>query len=303
VAVERVGNPEVEPAGDVEYIEDMTEFGWVREMTGDTGGAFRATYAELYDRHLVPMLFAPYARMLADRATAFGPRSILETAAGTGIVTQELARTFSAGVSITATDLNQPMIDRAKRRPGMAEVTWLQADAMDLPFPDRSFDLVACQFGAMFFADKQGSFREAWRVLRGGGAHLFLVWDSWKDMPDSPLAIAADVVAEMLGYDPSSLVSPPYHDEDTIRADLRAAGFRRVAIERIAQPAEAMSAREAAVATVHGSLIRTAIEKTDAALLDGAADAVERALQMRFGQGRIVGTTKALAVVAEKPLV
>jgi hypothetical protein len=44
-------------------------------MSDGASGAFKATYAELYDHHLVPMLFAPYARMLAERAKALSPRA------------------------------------------------------------------------------------------------------------------------------------------------------------------------------------------------------------------------------------
>jgi ubiquinone/menaquinone biosynthesis C-methylase UbiE len=271
-------------------------------MSDDTAGAFKATYAELYDRHLVPMLFAPYAPIFAERAKRLGPRSILEIAAGTGIATRELAQTLPAGVPITATDLNQPMIDRARAKPGVADITWQQADAMELPFPDESFDLIVCQFGVMFFPDKQASFREASRILQHGGTYLFAVWDDWKKMPNAPLAIAADVVGKMLGCHPSSLVNPPYHHEETIRADLCAAGFRHVDIQRITQPAAAASAQEAAVATVHGSLIRTAIEVADPERLGEATDAVEQALRTKFGEGPIAGATNALMVAAEKPL-
>jgi SAM-dependent methyltransferase len=236
-------------------------------MSDDTAGAFKTTYAELYDHHLVPLQFAPYAEVLAARSKVLGPRAILETAAGTGIATRELARILS-GVTIIATDLNQPMIDRAKAKPGMPNVTWQCADAMKLPFPDASFDLLICQFGVMFFPDKQASFREASRVLQHGGKYIFIVWDDWKKMTHAPLAIAAEVVGEMLRCDPALLVNPPYHDEDTIRADLIAAKFQRIDIEHITQPATAASAREAAIATVHGSLIRTVIEKTDAGRLE-----------------------------------
>jgi 2-polyprenyl-3-methyl-5-hydroxy-6-metoxy-1,4-benzoquinol methylase len=84
------------------------------KMAEDAGAAFRATYAELYDRHLVPLLFAPYAGYLADRVKEHKPRNILETAAGTGILSQALVQTLPAEVAITATDLHQPMIDRAR---------------------------------------------------------------------------------------------------------------------------------------------------------------------------------------------
>jgi ubiquinone/menaquinone biosynthesis C-methylase UbiE len=140
------------------------------EMSEDRAAAFKGTFAELYDRYLVPMLFLPYARILADRASNIGARSILEIAAGTGVATQELARALPAETAITATDLSQPMIDIARSKPGMTNVVWQQADAMRLPFADDNFDLVVCQFGVMFFPDKRASFREASRVLRRGGS-------------------------------------------------------------------------------------------------------------------------------------
>jgi len=68
---------------------------------------FTGSFADVYDRYLVPMDFAPYGRRLAERVKATAPRSVLETAAGTGVVTRELARILPDNVSITATDLNE----------------------------------------------------------------------------------------------------------------------------------------------------------------------------------------------------
>ncbi len=269
-------------------------------MPEDTDAAFRATYAELYDRYLVPLLFAPYARCLADRVKALKPRRVLETAAGTGILTNALVQTLPAETAITATDMNQPMIDRALAKSPQPRVTWQQADAMQLPFASESFELIVCQFGVMFFSDKRASFREAARVLAPGGHYLFAVWDDWKKMPEAPLGIAADVVGTMLGCDPASLVNPAYHDETTLRQDLAAAQFQRIEIERIALPATASSAREAALAAVHGSLIRSVIEARHPGRLEEATNAVEGALLAQFGRGAIAGRTTALTVIAEK---
>src|SRR5690349_4338367 len=108
-------------------------------MTDDKAAAFGRTLAEYYDRYLVPMMFAPYAEVVADHAKRLSPRRVLETAAGTGIVTEALARTLSADAVITATDFKQAMIDVGKSRPGMARVNWRQADAMRLPFADAAF--------------------------------------------------------------------------------------------------------------------------------------------------------------------
>ena len=268
-------------------------------MSDQRASAFKGTFAELYDRYLVPMNFAPYAEVLADRVRALGPQRVLETAAGSGVVTQALRQKLPPGAAITATDLSQPLIDLAMTKPAMANVTWQQADATTLPFPDASFDVVVCQFGVMFFPDKQASLREASRVLRRGGTYIFAVWDSWMEMPTAPLGIAAKVVGNMLGRDPTSLLNPPYHDEPTIRAELAAANFANVVVERISRPAKAISAHEAAVVTVHGSLIRTVIEATAPERLNEATDSVEHALRSNLGTGEIIGATSAILVAAE----
>ena len=160
---------------------------------------------------------------------------------------------------------------------------------MLLPFPNESFELIVCQFGVMFFPDKRASFQEAARVLTRRGRHVFAVWNDWKKMRDAPLAFAAETVAAMLDCDPASLVSPGYHDETTLRQDLAAAQFQHIRIERIMRPATAATARDAAVATVHGSLIRTVIETRYRGRLEAATNAVERALAAKFGMGPVSG--------------
>ena len=134
-----------------------------------TDKLFAGSIPEIYDRFLVPLIFEPYAADLARRVAALGPSDVLETAAGTGVLTRALAAPLAPATRIVATDLNQPMLDQAARRQPAGGVEWRQADALALPFADRSFDVVACQFGVMFFPDKVQGYREARRVLRPGG--------------------------------------------------------------------------------------------------------------------------------------
>src|SRR6185312_3859114 len=100
-----------------------------------------------YDRLLGPGLFEPYAGDLARRVAGFDNEAVLETACGTGIVTRALTAVLPSAVRITATDLNQPMLDQAATKPELARVVLRQADALALPFPDAGFDTVVCQFG------------------------------------------------------------------------------------------------------------------------------------------------------------
>jgi ubiquinone/menaquinone biosynthesis C-methylase UbiE len=139
---------------------------------------FSGAIPELYEAYLVPLIFEPYAADLATRLAARSPSRVLEVAAGTGVVTRALTRTLPASTSIVATDLNQAMLDRARAVGTAYPVEWRTADALALPFPDRSFDAVVCQFGVMFFPDKPRAYAEARRVLRPGGAFVFNVWDS-----------------------------------------------------------------------------------------------------------------------------
>ena len=185
-----------------------------------TDRVFSGSIAELYDRLMVPLIFEPYAADLAKRVAAAGPRDVLETAAGTGVVTRAMAARLAADVRITATDLNQPMIDHAKaRQSGDKRISWKQADALALPFGDQSFDVVACEFGAMFFPDKVKGYKEARRVLKPGGRLLFNVWDkiSENDFADT----ISKRLAKLFPDDPPMFMERTphgYHDGRQIRA-------------------------------------------------------------------------------------
>ena len=123
-----------------------------------------ASVPEDYDRYMVPLIFEPYAADLAQRAASLSPSAVLETAAGSGVVTRALAPRLRRGASYIVTDLNQPMLDyAASRQPADTRIKWHQADALALLFENAAFDLVFCQFGAMFFPDRTSGYREARR--------------------------------------------------------------------------------------------------------------------------------------------
>jgi ubiquinone/menaquinone biosynthesis C-methylase UbiE len=144
----------------------------------ETDKVFAGSIPENYDRYMVPLIFEPYAADIARRSSSLSPRTVLETAAGSGVVTRASAPSLPRGASYIVTDLNQPMVDyAASRQPPDTRIKWRQADALALPFENAAFDLVCCQFGAMFFPDRISGYREATRVLKPGGHFLFNVWD------------------------------------------------------------------------------------------------------------------------------
>ena len=188
--------------------------------------AFSSAIPRIYDEHFVPMIFEPYARDLLDRIVARAPARVLELAAGTGVVTRHLAARLPAEVPIVATDLNQAMLDRAAEVGTARPVEWRRADAMDLPFEAGTFDLVVCQFGAMFFPDRARAYAEARRVLRPGGRFLFNVWDRLADNEISQAVM--DALAEIFSDDPPTFMSRiphGYYDYGTIARDVAAGGF------------------------------------------------------------------------------
>jgi SAM-dependent methyltransferase len=225
-----------------------------------TDALFAGSIPALYDRLLAPLLFEPYALDLAERAAALWPGRILETAAGTGIVTAALLEA-APEAQIVATDLNQAMLDLAAGKIGPGRVEFRQADAQSLPFPDAGFDLVVCQFGVMFFPDRVAAYSEARRVLRPGGRFLFNAWDRIDRNPVS--ATAAGAIAALFPGDPPSFferVPFSYHDTVRIQADLRAAGFTDIAAETVATTSRVV-AHDAAKGLCEGTPLRAEIEE------------------------------------------
>src|ERR1700682_5314092 len=140
-----------------------------------TDKVFSGSIPEIYDQFLVPLIFESYALDLATRLAQTAPRDVLETAAGTGVLTRAIASRLAAHARIVATDLNQPMLNHAAAQSQDGRIEWKQADALALPFQDQSFDVVACQFGVMFFPDKIQGYKEARRVLKPAGHFFFNV--------------------------------------------------------------------------------------------------------------------------------
>jgi SAM-dependent methyltransferase len=240
--------------------------------------AFAGSIPGIYDRCLGPFLFEPYAADLARRSAASGAGRILETAAGTGIVTAALAQALPEA-EIVATDLNPAMLAVAEARLSSPIVSFVPADAQSLPFEDGRFDLVACQFGAMFFPDRLAAYREARRMLRPGGALLLNVWDRIEANPAS--RAVAEAVAALFREDPPGFLGRvPFgcHDKGRVEADLRAAGFASVEAETVARRAGG-AARDVAVGLCQGSPLRNEIEARDSGRLDEATEAAAAAVE------------------------
>jgi ubiquinone/menaquinone biosynthesis C-methylase UbiE len=271
-----------------------------RKAVREADRKFAGSIPETYDRYMVPLIFDDFAQDLSQAVAALSPSTVLETAAGSGVVTRAVAPRLSPNARYVVTDLNQPMLDyAAARQVGDDRISWRKADAQALPFEDATFDLVCCQFGVMFFPDRQASYREAKRVLKPGGCFLFNVWDRIEEN-----VFADDVtnaLAEFFPDDPPRFLARTphgYHDTALICSDLEKAGFSRVRIETKAKLSRAPSPRHPAVAYCQGTPLRNEIEARGAEMLEAATAHATSVIASRHGSGTVAAKIQAHVIIA-----
>lgn len=270
-------------------------------MVESVDKAFEGSIPELYDEHLVPLIFEDYADDLADRAAALEPSSVLEVAAGSGVVTRAVAAVLAPTSSYSVTDLNPSMLQAAEARQKEDDrITWQPADAMDLPFPDDTFDLVLCQFGAMFFPNRVQAYSEARRVLRLGGSFIFNMWDQIEANEFADAVTRS--MAEIYPNDPPRFLARTPHghyNPDVYRAELSQGRFEQTEVESLEKVSIASEAGVAAFAYCQGTPLRSEIEDRQPPGLAEATAHAEEALRQQFGSGEIRGRITGFVVTAK----
>jgi ubiquinone/menaquinone biosynthesis C-methylase UbiE len=266
----------------------------------DEHAQFSGSIPAAYDRYLGHVLFQPYAEDLAARLQVEKNGSVLELACGTGILTRILRTDSPSTVKLTATDLNEPMFQHATAKFAKDEaVQWLQADACSLPFGDRMFDAVVCQFGIMFVPDKALAAREVHRVLKPRGNFLFNVWDALEH--NALPQLTHQTIVRYFDKDPPEFYEVPfgYHDHDEIKRVLEEAGFQKIKIDIVSKVAAASRTEDVATGLVHGNPVAVEIAQRDPSLLPIVTKAVAQAITDRFGETDIRVPMRAIVVQAE----
>ncbi|MFM9994261.1 MAG: class I SAM-dependent methyltransferase [Phycisphaerales bacterium] len=281
--------------------------------------AFVGSVPENYHRYLGPLLFEPYARDLAARLAIAPGGRVLEVACGTGIVTRAVASGLPAGAKLVATDLNQAMIDEARRQvpaemlnapsarrhetsgsgdATSSRVTLRTADAQQLPFADGPFDAVFSQFGVMFFPDKVRAMREARRVLAPRGRFLFNVWESLDRNPMSRTVF--ETMVRLFPSNPPDFLKTPFgwFDRAEIERVVRAGGFANVTMETVAFPSVAPTADDAARGFVEGSPMSGQLTERGVSDFGPVRRAVAEALGDRHGRAPCQAPMEAIVVTA-----
>jgi SAM-dependent methyltransferase len=249
----------------------------------DEATGFVGSIPEYYDRGLGPIFFTDYAEHTAHLVASYAPSRVLETGAGTGIVTRRLRDLLPATTRLIATDLNPPMLDVVRKKFHPNEpIEFQQADAMALPFADASFDAVVCQFSAQFFPDKEKSYSEAHRVLAPGGRYVFSVWDGGYNRH---ARIADQVAAKFFPTDPPQFyrVGTGYNKIDPIKDSLSDAGFIDLRIAVLTREKKVSDIGAFARALVYGNPLIDMIRTRGGVDPDQVVNALGEALARELG--------------------
>jgi ubiquinone/menaquinone biosynthesis C-methylase UbiE len=269
-------------------------------MEAQTTIPYSGSIPKIYDEILGPAYFEPYAIETAKRVAALKPKSILEIASGTGRVTFHLHRNLP-GSCISATDISEDMLAIAKSKlTGSENIGWRIADAMALPFKDDEFDVIVCQFGAMFFTDRLKGLSEMFSVLKKNGTLFLTTWDK---LGLNPIAgPGRELLSDFFEGNPPAQLRTAFSmtDKDEIKSLLVQAGFSKIHIESISKPCIAESAEQLAYANIDGSIVlRFVIEKNPDAV-PVLRKKLAKKIEEKFGNHPVRSTMQAIFVTAEK---
>ncbi|MDH3942573.1 MAG: class I SAM-dependent methyltransferase [Anaerolineae bacterium] len=267
----------------------------------NTNSAFVGSIPEHYDKYLGPLIFEEYSIDLASRLNIPEGGSLLEIAAGTGLATRHMRTALPDDINIIVTDLNEDMLEIAQRKfPSQNNMEFKPVDAESQPFEDSAFDAVACQFGIMFFPNKQKCVNEAFRVLKPGGEFLFSVWDSYEH--NTLIKLVNDTLVEMFPENPPPFLDVPlgYYNIDEIKRILEMAGFGDIEIDVLPRTINSKSAANVPLGFIMGNPLSLQIPALGGDI-DEVMEKVTKEIEKHFGPVPIQAPMQAIVFKAHKP--
>lgn len=157
---------------------------------------------------------------------------VLDLASGSGDPALALAGSVGPTGLVTATDISTEMlalVEETGRAQGLTNITFRQADAHALPFPDRHFDRVVSKLGVMYFVDCVQALREVRRVLKPDGKIALLAWGPPEQSPYVETALGPILRRAQL---PPPLPDAPqpfrFAARGALTAELNRAGFHQI---------------------------------------------------------------------------
>ncbi len=267
------------------------------------GSSYRLVAAEKWKAKSAVM-GSGVTEALVEYAAPRPGMQVLDLASGTGEPGISVAQRVAPDGHVTAVDLSAELLELAARRAAnrhLSNFSTRQADAHRLPFPDRSFDLVTCRFGVMFFGDVKQALAEVQRVLKQGARACFAVWGPFEQpyWQTTIKLVHRHVGGELLepgGGDPFRFAAA-----GSLSEALRSAGFREVEESERKAPwvwrgsAEEVFEYSRAVSTPFHTMLTRVPEKSWPAILAEAHAAINRYRvedEIRFGAVVVLASGK-----------
>lgn len=145
---------------------------------GEQGGLFSGSVPDAYREYLEPVIFRPWAEKLVSFVGVDEGQSVLDVAAGTGVVSRAAAARVGPSGRVVASDISEAMLGHVAS--GYPEdgppLETLVCSATELDMADGSVDVVLCQQGLPFIPDRRAALQEMGRVLTPGGVAGVAVW-------------------------------------------------------------------------------------------------------------------------------
>jgi ubiquinone/menaquinone biosynthesis C-methylase UbiE len=261
--------------------------------------------AEVYERAIVPAVFAAWAPFVVDLADPRPGARVLDVACGTGVVARLVARRVGPTGEVVGLDLNAGMLAVAastasKESATTSRITWQEASATKMPLPDRAFDIVYCQLGLQFFPDRPAALREMFRVLVPGGGLGLMVWRGIEHSPG--FATFAEALARHVGAEAAGIMRAPFDLADTeeLRSLIAAAGFSDITIRSVAGTVRFPSVVRFVQDQVAGSPLAGHVAKVSDAARAGLVSELETALQSYSATGTLMFPIEANLASARK---
>jgi SAM-dependent methyltransferase len=255
---------------------------------------------EMYERYLVPAIFAPWADVLVQQAALTRGERVLDVACGTGVVARLAAQQVGPTGQVIGLDNDAGMLAVARRLTPIsgASLLWHEGRASALPFEKAAFDVVLCQQGLQFFPDRLTSLREMHRVLVPGGRLVLSVWGHLEHCPG--YAVLVEALEHCIGSAAASIMRAPFAlgEASEVRALITGSQFRDIHLRTAVGTARFASPEQFVRLEMIPAHLASPVAQADESSYSALIREVSRALQPYMSRDGLAFPMEAHLVMA-----
>ncbi|MCA9372168.1 class I SAM-dependent methyltransferase [Candidatus Woesebacteria bacterium] len=182
------------------------------------------SWATLYDSFLVARYFGKYYKIAAEHVGDLNGKKVLSVGCGSGTLEISLAKKYPR-VSITGVDISPKMLQKAKEKStDTPNITFIEADAEDLPIDKKIFDYVICLQSFHHYPNQKKVLKGFRKVLKQGGELVMIE------------AVKTSIVSRALIYINRAIIEPGvmHYSPSELTSLLQQTGFTRCTFTQIA---------------------------------------------------------------------